>query len=173
VGGEQAVLVAGVPDQELDVSGGATGERGPRRRDKDVTVDNGRERRRGVRHSAHESRRCRRLPVTVRLRRDEVVRGDLGEVGHAGNPAESTADLRRNLGREVGREVRLRNALQDRATKGSGRGGHRQQRGHRAGPGGLAEHGDVARIAADAGHVALHPLQRGETGKCRCPEAYS
>jgi len=67
LGSEQAVLIAAVTDQQLDVSGRAIGERSPRRRGKNVTVDHRSERCGGVGHRAHRSKCCRRVPVTVRL----------------------------------------------------------------------------------------------------------
>ena len=48
------------------------------------------------------------------------------------------------------------------AAKGAGRRRHEEERGDRARPGRLAEHGDVVRVPAEAGDVVLHPAQRGE-----------
>jgi hypothetical protein len=107
------------------------------RRGKYVSVDHRSERRGGVRHWAPSVEALRKAPGHGTGRSDQVVRGNVGEVGHAGGSAVFTADLRRDLGSQVGHEVRLRGALQDRATKGSSCCWHHQQGSDRTGPGRL------------------------------------
>ena len=95
-------------------------------------------------------------------RRDEVVRRDVGELGQRRRAAELSADLGRDLLGEAGCEVGVRDALENRAAERAGRRRHEEQRGDRIGPGGLAEDGDVGRVAAEAADVVLHPAQGGE-----------
>ena len=96
----------------------------------------------------------------VHLRRDQAHRVGPGERlvvgGQAGHGGDRLGDRRR----EVGREERARHGLGDGPAEQAPGVVHREQRGDHAGPGRLAEHGDVGRVAAEALDVVPDPAQR-------------
>ena len=159
---EQPVLVAGVADEQVDVPGGAVGQRLPGGGRQDVAVDD-----RCERHRPVGDRAPAVLPP-VDLRGDGLAaRGQPGGVngrqaGHRGPHPQFGGAGGGDVGGQLRREERPRHALRDGPAEEPGRPRHGQQRGDRSAARRLAEDRHPVRVAAEGPDVVPHPLQRGD-----------
>lgn len=84
------------------------------------------------------------------------------QIGHVRPHIELTGDLSGDRGGQSIGEECAGNALGDRTREQAGSPWHGEQRGDAAAAGGLPEHGDVVRVAAERGDVVLYPSQGGD-----------
>ena len=92
----------------------------------------------------------------------QAVGRDLGERLTCWTDAGLRGDHGADVVRQLRGEERARDALRDRPVEHARRARHRQQGGDRARARGLAEHGDVLRVAAEGPDVVAHPGQCGD-----------
>ena len=159
---EQAPLLGGGADQQLQPRAGGGGDGIDRSFAEDLAVDHGLEQHPVDGHLAPASGIgiLDAFEVELRLRLDEALHRDGGDRLSALRHPEQLAEHRADPFRRVGRDhVVAGAALQDGSPEQAGRLADGDQRRHAEGARRLAEDGDVAGVAAEGADVFLHPAQ--------------